>query len=61
MTSIASRTISDHELDAVFTPVFDRIAAGAVGREVDRRLAYEEIRRFRRLDNDEHEVLGVAG
>ncbi|WP_280233865.1 acyl-CoA dehydrogenase family protein [Nocardia cyriacigeorgica] len=43
MTSTAATSISDAELDATFGPVFDRIAAGAVEREIDRRLPHEEI------------------
>ncbi|MBF6437553.1 acyl-CoA dehydrogenase family protein [Nocardia cyriacigeorgica] len=41
MTSATS--VSDAELDATFAPIFDRIAAGAVEREIDRRLPHEEI------------------
>jgi alkylation response protein AidB-like acyl-CoA dehydrogenase len=43
--SIASNssTISDAELDARFGPIFERIAEGAVEREVDRRLAHTEV------------------
>jgi alkylation response protein AidB-like acyl-CoA dehydrogenase len=41
--TIAEQSISDAQLDTVFGPIFDRIAAGAVEREVDRRLAYDEI------------------
>ncbi|MCM6772609.1 acyl-CoA dehydrogenase family protein [Nocardia sp. CDC159] len=43
MTSTAPHTTSDADLDAVFGPIFDRIAAGAVDREIDRRLPYEEV------------------
>ncbi|QIS17193.1 acyl-CoA dehydrogenase family protein [Nocardia terpenica] len=43
MTSTAARSGSDQDLHAVFAPVFDRIAAGAVDREIDRRLPYEEV------------------
>ncbi|MGV9674611.1 acyl-CoA dehydrogenase family protein [Nocardia sp. NPDC003482] len=43
MTSTTVRPVSDADLDAVFVPVFDRIAAGAVEREIDRRLPYEEV------------------
>ncbi|MBF6333264.1 acyl-CoA dehydrogenase family protein [Nocardia transvalensis] len=43
MTTTAPRTYSDSELDAIFGPVFERIAAGAVDREIDRRLPYEEV------------------
>lgn len=41
--TIAEQSITDEELDTVFGPIFARIAAGAVEREVDRRLAYDEI------------------
>ncbi|MBU3060341.1 acyl-CoA dehydrogenase family protein [Nocardia sp. NEAU-G5] len=43
MTSIAPQTLSDRELDETFAPLFDRIAAGAVQREIDRRLPHEEV------------------
>ncbi|BAD60288.1 acyl-CoA dehydrogenase family protein [Nocardia farcinica] len=43
MTSIEATTTSDAELDEIFQPIFRRIAEGAVAREVDRRLAYEEV------------------
>ncbi|WP_030516543.1 acyl-CoA dehydrogenase family protein [Nocardia sp. NRRL WC-3656] len=43
MASTAPQQISDRDLDDIFGPVFDRIAAGAVAREIDRRLAYEEV------------------
>ncbi|MFI5781271.1 acyl-CoA dehydrogenase family protein [Nocardia sp. NPDC051570] len=43
MTSTAGHTTSDADLDAVFAPLFERIAAGAVDREIDRRLPYEEV------------------
>lgn len=43
MTSTTARSISDAELDEIFTPIYERIAAGAVARETDRRLAYEEV------------------
>jgi alkylation response protein AidB-like acyl-CoA dehydrogenase len=38
-----STTITDGELEARFEPVFERIATGAVEREVDRRLAHTEV------------------
>ncbi|TSD94262.1 acyl-CoA dehydrogenase [Skermania sp. ID1734] len=38
-----STTVTDAQLDAVFVPIFDRIAAGAVDRETDRRLAHEQV------------------
>lgn len=47
MTSTAAKPVSDADLDAVFAPIYVEIAAGAVERETDRRLAYEEIRRLR--------------
>ncbi len=43
MTSTAAHPTSDADLHAVFAPLFERIAAGAVAREVDRRLPYEEV------------------
>ncbi|MEU4649219.1 acyl-CoA dehydrogenase family protein [Nocardia fluminea] len=43
MTSTAAPSTTDSELDAVFAPIFDRIAAGAVEREVDRRLPFDEV------------------
>jgi hypothetical protein len=43
MTSTAAKPTSDAELDAIFAPIFDRIAAGAVDREGDRRLPFEEV------------------
>ncbi len=43
MTSTAPHAVSDRELDEIFAPVFDRIAVGAVQREIDRRLPYEEV------------------
>ncbi|MEV5647760.1 acyl-CoA dehydrogenase family protein [Nocardia sp. NPDC052254] len=43
MVSSASQRISDRDLDDIFRPVFDRIAPGAVTREIDRRIAYEEV------------------
>ncbi|KIA66329.1 acyl-CoA dehydrogenase family protein [Nocardia vulneris] len=43
MTSIEARSATDAELDAVFGPIFDRIAQGAVEREIDRRLPFDEI------------------
>ncbi|WP_040799523.1 acyl-CoA dehydrogenase family protein [Nocardia higoensis] len=47
MTSIEATTTSDADLDAVFQPIFERIAAGAVEREIDRRLAYDEVELLR--------------
>ncbi|MEC3956053.1 acyl-CoA dehydrogenase family protein [Nocardia sp. CDC153] len=43
MTAVRPTTISDAELDAIFEPIFDRIAEGAVDREIDRRLPFEEV------------------
>ncbi|WP_433660401.1 acyl-CoA dehydrogenase family protein [Nocardia sp. CA-128927] len=43
MTSIEAKSATDSELDAVFGPIFARIAQGAVAREVDRRLPFEEV------------------
>ncbi|MGY2063749.1 acyl-CoA dehydrogenase, partial [Nocardia gipuzkoensis] len=43
MTSTAAHPTSDADLHAVFAPLFERIAAGAVDREIDRRLPYEEV------------------
>jgi alkylation response protein AidB-like acyl-CoA dehydrogenase len=51
VTSTPARTLgdpsrgvtSDAELDSLFGPVFERIAAGAVQRETDRRLAHVEL------------------
>ncbi|MEV6556571.1 acyl-CoA dehydrogenase family protein [Nocardia sp. NPDC051756] len=43
MTSLEAKSATDAELDAVFGPIFDRIAQGAVAREVDRRLPFEEV------------------
>ncbi|WP_068000242.1 acyl-CoA dehydrogenase family protein [Nocardia pseudobrasiliensis] len=43
MTSTAAHPTSDADLHAVFAPLFERIAAGAVDREIDRRLPHEEV------------------
>ena len=43
MTSLAATTTADAELDDTFGPIFERIASGAVEREIDRRLAHEAI------------------
>ncbi|MFI6042317.1 acyl-CoA dehydrogenase family protein [Nocardia sp. NPDC051321] len=43
MTSLEAKSATDSELDAVFGPIFERIAQGAVAREVDRRLPFEEV------------------
>ena len=47
MTSTAAKAASDADLDAVFAPIYADIAAGAVERETDRRLAHDEVRRLR--------------
>lgn len=47
MTPTASQPATDADLDAVFAPIYADIAAGAVEREIDRRLAYDEVRRLR--------------
>ncbi|WP_244929422.1 hypothetical protein [Nocardioides sp. W7] len=39
--------ISDQELDELFTPVYGRIAAGALQREIDRLLPFEQIQWLR--------------
>ncbi|TQM29896.1 acyl-CoA dehydrogenase family protein [Nocardia bhagyanarayanae] len=43
MTSTEATRTADSDLDEIFLPIFDRIAQGAVERETDRTLAYEEI------------------
>ncbi|MGV9413101.1 acyl-CoA dehydrogenase family protein [Nocardia sp. NPDC003693] len=43
MTTVESQTTTDAELDAIFGPIFERIAAGAVTREIDRRLPFDEV------------------
>ncbi|UGT43348.1 acyl-CoA dehydrogenase family protein [Nocardia yamanashiensis] len=43
MTTVEHKTTTDAELDAIFGPIFERIAAGAVERETDRRLPFEEV------------------
>jgi alkylation response protein AidB-like acyl-CoA dehydrogenase len=43
LVTTSTQTTSDAELDARFGPIYQRIAAGAVDREADRRLAYDEI------------------
>ncbi|WP_345494240.1 acyl-CoA dehydrogenase family protein [Nocardia callitridis] len=42
MTSVEAKSTTDSELDAIFRPIFDRIAEGALAREIDRSLPYEE-------------------
>jgi len=41
---LAGPTISDEELGERFAPIFDKIASGAVGRERNRTLPFEEIK-----------------
>lgn len=43
MTAIASATFTDDQLDEIFTPIYARIAEGAVQREQDRSLAHDEV------------------
>ncbi|MEJ2862122.1 acyl-CoA dehydrogenase family protein [Actinomycetospora flava] len=43
MTATASATFTDDQLDEIFTPVYARIAEGAVRREQDRSLAHDEV------------------
>lgn len=43
MTSTEATSTADSDLDAIFRPIFDRIALGAVDREIDRKLPFEEI------------------
>lgn len=47
MTSTQPKNTTDAELDRLFRPIFDRIAEGAVEREIDRRLAHDEVRLLR--------------
>ncbi|WP_024804053.1 acyl-CoA dehydrogenase family protein [Nocardia sp. BMG51109] len=47
MTSTAASSVTDAELDAVLTPIYERIAAGAVDREIDRKLPYDEVKALR--------------
>lgn len=44
MTATSIRAYTDAQLDEVFSPVFARIAEGAVARETDRALAHDEVR-----------------
>lgn len=46
-TAATTGAVTDAELDARFRPVFDAIAADATAREVDRRLAYDEVHKLR--------------
>lgn len=43
MTITTARPVTDAELDSVFDPIYERIAEGAVEREIDRRLPYDEV------------------
>lgn len=43
MTSTEAKSTTDSDLDAIFGPIFDRIAQGAVEREIDRRLPFDEV------------------
>ncbi len=46
-TAATAGSVTDAELDARFRPVFDAIAGGATEREVDRRLAHDEVHKLR--------------
>jgi alkylation response protein AidB-like acyl-CoA dehydrogenase len=48
-TVAAVGAYTDAELDDRFRPVFESIAAGATEREVDRKLAYDEVHQLRQL------------
>lgn len=43
----ASGAVTDEQLDERFQPLYDTIAAGALDREVDRRLPFEEVEALR--------------
>ncbi|WP_406267772.1 acyl-CoA dehydrogenase family protein [Nocardia sp. NBC_00881] len=43
MTTTEAKPTTDSELDAIFEPIFDRIAHGAVPREIDRTLPFAEL------------------
>jgi alkylation response protein AidB-like acyl-CoA dehydrogenase len=47
MTTTEAKSTTDSELDAIFGPIFDRIAQGAVAREIDRTLPYDEVGELR--------------
>ncbi|MEU2172770.1 acyl-CoA dehydrogenase family protein [Nocardia sp. NPDC019219] len=47
MTTTEAQSTTDAELDAIFGPIFDRIAQGAVAREIDRTLPYHEVGELR--------------
>ncbi|MGW4329201.1 acyl-CoA dehydrogenase family protein [Nocardia sp. NPDC004573] len=47
MTTTEAQSTTDAELDAIFGPIFDRIAQGAVAREIDRTLPYDEVGELR--------------
>jgi alkylation response protein AidB-like acyl-CoA dehydrogenase len=44
---LATSPVSDTELEARFAPIFEKIAAGAVDREQNRTLPFDEIRRLK--------------
>ncbi|WP_040784697.1 acyl-CoA dehydrogenase family protein [Nocardia pneumoniae] len=43
MTTTEAKSTTDTDLDAIFGPILDRIAQGAVAREIDRSLPFEEV------------------
>lgn len=43
MTTTSTVSYHDSQLDEIFDPIYARIAEGAVAREADRRLAYDEV------------------
>ncbi|MFF2556799.1 acyl-CoA dehydrogenase family protein [Nocardia sp. NPDC058058] len=47
MTTVEAKSTTDAELDAIFEPIFARIGEGAVQRETDRRLLFEEVNLLR--------------
>ncbi|MFB8007421.1 acyl-CoA dehydrogenase family protein [Nocardia sp. NPDC056000] len=47
MTTVEAKSTTDAELDAIFGPIFARIGEGAVQRETDRRLLFEEVNLLR--------------
>ncbi|AHK34307.1 acyl-CoA ligase [Rhodococcus opacus PD630] len=42
-STIEAEAVTDRELEGRFHPIFDRIAEGALGRERDRRLPFDEV------------------
>ena len=42
-STIEAEAVTDRELEDRFHPIFDRIAEGALGREQDRRLPFDEV------------------